>query len=328
MRRPLPPRPHRARRRRGFTLTEILIAMTLMAIVISAVVTLLLSQSRFVSRISGDVAALDQAAVAEEMLRTEVASLPAGALLLARPDSLAFRLPLSWGVVCGPLDRSTKASGAKKKGKTPVAYSTTAALVLEPAAAALGNPTPDGIALSPNGTTFTYLPVNPWSTLGLAQSATAAEACVNRPTVAAGKKDDRGKDGDDDGVTAAEIDNLGDYWSSPQLATVAGGTMPSERTFLFTYGVVTYYFKAEGAAGVALYRATSAGAQPVAGPFTAQAGFSYRLASGTTATAYAGATLSDIRAIRATLPAVRERRGAVSSDTVSLNPWLHLVNAR
>lgn len=313
--------------RSGFTLPEILIAMTLLAVIISAVVGLLISQSRFVSQINGDVIALDQVGTSQEMLGTEIASLPPGALLFARGDSLVFRLPLSWGVICGPIDRHLKAASSGKKSKAPVVYSTTAALALEPAATALNSPTPDGFALSPNGVTFTYYAVSPWTNLGLSQSTQAGEACVNRTPLPAGKSGNFRSSKSTAKTSAAEIGNISDYWSSTGLGTIVG-SMPGERSLIFTYDVVSYYLKSDGATGTALFRATSEGAQRVAGPFASQAGFTYRLNTGATSTTYSGSALAQIRAVRANLPAIRVQRGAVAADTISAQPWLYLVNVR
>lgn len=316
------------RRRPGFTLTQILIAMTLMTIIITSVVALLLSQTRFVTRVNGDVTALDQVGMAEEMMAMEIASLPPGAIQFARADSVVFRLPLSWGVICGPIDRHTKAAGGKKKSKAPIVYSTTTAMALEPAPTALGSPTPEGFALSPDGRTFTYYPVSSWTSVGLVQSTAAGEACVNRLPVAAGKSGNFRSTKSTAKISASEIGNISDYWSSPQLASLVGGTVPAERTFIFTYGTVSYYFKADGTSGMALYRSTPTGAQRVAGPFTALSGFTYRLLSGAQATTYTGGDLAQVRAIRATLPAIRVQRGAVAADTLDVQPWFYLVNVR
>jgi prepilin-type N-terminal cleavage/methylation domain-containing protein len=323
----------RNRPRRGFTLTEILIAMTLMSIIILSVVGMLLSQTRFASRVSGDISTLDRINPVTEMLNTELASLPPGAVTTATATEIAFRLPLSWGVICGPLDRHTKSAGGKKKGKAPIVYSTTTAMALEPLASALGSPLPTGFALSVNGTLFTYYDVA-WSSLGMTQATTAnptaGQACLDRtPLQPAGKSGNFRSAKSAKVLSASQIGNLDDYWQSTAMASQVGGTVPAERTLIVTYQLVRYYFSAEGTGRVALFRHTAAGGeQRLAGPYSSQAGFTYRLNDATEGTSVTAANLTRLRAVRLNLPAQRVQRGAVAAATRTVQPWLYLVNVQ
>ena len=51
----------------------------------------------------------------QQLLRDEVADLPRSAVVFARRDSLAYRLPIRWGMICGPIDRATTPAKPAKK---------------------------------------------------------------------------------------------------------------------------------------------------------------------------------------------------------------------
>lgn len=326
----------RHRPRHGFTLTEILIAMTLMAIIILSVVGMLLSQTRFATRVSGDIATLDRINPVTEMLNTEIVSLPPGAVTTATATEMAFRLPLSWGVICGPVNRHTKSSSGKKKKKSDNSVpNETMALAIEPAATALGSPapTPTGVGVSANGVTFEYVDVA-WADLGMTPATTqnpeAGQSCLGEtPLQPSGKNGNFRSEKSRTVVSASQIGNLSDYWASSQLMARVGASRVAERTLLVTYQVVRYYFAAEGTGRVALFRHTVAGGdQRLAGPFTSQAGFTYRLSNATEGTSVSSANLTSIRAVRVNLPAQRVQRGAVGTATLSVQPWIYLVNVQ
>lgn len=322
---------NRSRLRAGFTLIEIMMAMVLMALIMTSVVALLMSQVRFASQVNADVQALDEVTATQDLLNGEVASLTRGGVLFARGDSLSYRLPLSWGVVCGPVDRHLKqATQTNKKSKTAkaVVYSSTAALALEPTPTAIKGPTPEGFALSGDGANFTYYAVSPWSTMAMTKDTVAALACLRAAPEPAGKsKNVRGRKTNMNTVTTTTLGSVDDYYTTPRLSTVVGD-IPDERTLMITYATVNYYFKTDGTGGVSLYRNTAAGTERVAGPFTTAAGFSFRLSTGATATTYSSGNLALIRAIRTNLPALRAKRGTMAADTLNVQPWLYLFNAR
>lgn len=320
-----------AARRAGFTLLEVMTAMILTAVVLMSVVSLLLSQVRYVSQINGDVHALDQVNAAQGMLAAEFATLTRGSVQFAGADSVAVYLPLSWGIVCGPLDRHLKSSSLinkkTKTGATSPTVSNTAALTLEADPSDLGSPTPDGFALSPGGATYTYYSVPSWSTMGLVRSdTTAASACMRSAPSSKTVKIDPKKALLAPVVTTTILGPIDEYASSTGLKTVVGD-MPDERTLMLTYLRVSYFFRNDGS-GRSLYRSSKAGTAKLAGPFTSSAQFAYRLADGSSSTSIAAGNLPNIRAIRPTLAAIRAKRGKVKADTLDVRPWLYLFNAQ
>jgi len=316
--------------RRGFTLAEMLIAMVLLAVVIGTVLSMILSQSRYVSRVSGDVTTLDQVRASQEMLSYEVADLSRGSITFAGPDSIAYRLPIQWGVICGPIDRFTAQAPPAKKGSTtavaPV-YSTTVALQFEPDATALGTPAADGIATSLDGVTFKYYPVTNWSSLSITKDTMGAHYCLDAAPSPAKKKVKPGKKGAPPPPPATVIGDVDDYYVSPTLYTTLGGT-PDERTLMYAFVEVSYYFKLDNSGGKVLYRNSKGLAQKLAWPFSPSAGFAYRLANATVSNTVSSANLANIRAVRVNLPAVRAQRGAMRADTLNVQPWVYLFNAR
>ena len=121
--------------------------MVLLSIVCTAVLSMVMSQSRYVGQINTDVQMLDQVRSANELMSSEIADLPRGAIQFARRDSISYRLPVMWGIVCGPTDRQAfQAKKTKlKKGEVAIAPSTNIALNLEPQADVLGDPSPEGL---------------------------------------------------------------------------------------------------------------------------------------------------------------------------------------
>ena len=330
------PAPVACRRSAGFTLAEIVVAMLLLSIVVGSIVTLILSQTRYVSRLGGDVQQLDQVRTAQELMSLEIADLSRGSMTFARSDSMAYRLPIQWGIVCGTIDRNAQqAPPANKKTKTgavvPV-YSTTVALQFEQAADALADPTPDGFALSQDGVTFSYYPTASWAALAMVQDTAAAIACLNTPAQAPTKKaKPPSKKSAPPAPSTTQLGSTDDFYSSTGL-TAAVGSTPEERTLMFAYLSVSYFLKRDSTGYMVLYRATRAGTQKLAWPFGTAAGFNYRLDDGSIA--YAGASgfipanLPRIRAVQMMLPAIRTAREAAKADTLNVQPWLSLFNAR
>lgn len=319
-----------ARRREGFTLIEVMTAMVLTGVVLVSVVALLMSQVKYVSQINGDIQALDQVNAAQGMLSTEITTLTRGAVQFAGADSVVFNLPLSWGLVCGPIDRHLKGAPPTRKtsrtGATSPTYSTTAALAIEPNASALNSPVPDGFGLSLGGSTFTYYPVATWSTMGMAQDTVASLACMRQSGSANPVKIDPKRPNRFPLSTSTIFGSIEDYSSSTGLFTVVGA-MPDDRTLMLTYLRVSYFLRVDGA-GVSLYRSSKAGTAKLAGPFASNVGFTYRLSDGSSSTSIAAGSLANIRAIRPNLSAIRIKRGSVRADTLNIQPWIYLFNAQ
>jgi prepilin-type N-terminal cleavage/methylation domain-containing protein len=319
------------RARRGFTLIELIVAMTLLSVVCMAVLGMVTSQSRYVGQINTDVQMLDQVRAANELLGTEIADLPRGAVLFARRDSIQYRLPIMWGVICGPVDRqAVQAKKTKlKKGETPIAPTTKIALEFEPPAEVLGNPSPEGLGISENGTTFTYKAVSSWSWLALVSSDSAGRSCLDGPALA-GKKKKAAKPKKNalplpPPITV--IESLEDYYETVQIGTLFNDA-PDERALILGYVTVSYFLKPLVAGEYALYRSTSTGTQKLAWPFSAGAGFTYRLDDNSVSTTIALADIPRIRAIRVDLPATRKARNNARADSVLVQPWIPLFNAR
>jgi prepilin-type N-terminal cleavage/methylation domain-containing protein len=318
------------RRRKGFTLAELIVAMALLSIVCMAVLGMVTSQSRYVGQINTDVQVLDQVRAANELLGTEIADLPRGAVLFARRDSIQYRLPIMWGVVCGPVDRQAiQAKKIKKGAVAAVPTNTKISLTLEPAADVLGNPSPEGLGVSQNGTTFAYQTVANWSSLALVHSDSAGIACLDGPALA-GKKKKAGKPKKNalpPPPSTTVIASLEDYFETTQIGPLFND-VPDERSLILGYVTVSYFLKPVTSGEYALYRSTSTGTQKLAWPFSAGAGFTYRLDDSSVSTTVAAADIPRIRAVRVDLPAIRKARANARADSVLVQPWIPLFNAR
>ncbi len=86
---------------RGFTLLELLIAITLTAIVATALTRILLSDSRFVSLQHAMMGARQTARAAQNVTSVELRMVSDGGLLAAAADSVTVRVPYAFGVACG-----------------------------------------------------------------------------------------------------------------------------------------------------------------------------------------------------------------------------------
>ena len=87
--------------RRGFTLVELLVGTLVMAILGVALVRLMLSDSRFVSRQESMVSTRQTARGALNLMDVELRMITDGGLYTARPDSVRARIPYAFGVSCG-----------------------------------------------------------------------------------------------------------------------------------------------------------------------------------------------------------------------------------
>lgn len=315
------------RRRAGMTLIELLISMVITTVIIGSIVTLVITQTRYASSTSDDMTRLSEAATAQQLLRAEVTELPRSAITFAGRDSLVFRLPIRWGVICGPIDRHTKATSSSKKSKkgSATTYSTTLALELSPAASQLGSPNPEGLAVSSDGSTFTWVPLASWSASGITASPTASDACLTVTNVlATDKKSKGGKKSAPAAPTTTVTSALENYYQSASLSGLLGSA-PEERTLIAAWITVRYFFRSENGTRT-LFRSTASGTDRVAAPFASTAGFAYRLANGAVSTSTT--SFADIRAIQADLPALPSTTRTTAADALSISPWLTLYNAR
>lgn len=86
---------------RGFTLLELLIAVTITAVLATALTRILLSDSRFVSLQQAMMAARQTARAAQNVTSVELRMVSDSGLLVATPDSVTVRIPYAFGVACG-----------------------------------------------------------------------------------------------------------------------------------------------------------------------------------------------------------------------------------
>ena len=88
-------------RRRGFTLTELLIAMVVMALVGTALARILINNSRFVTRQDAMMESRATARAAMQAMVAELHMVPDGGLLIATQDSITVAVPYTFGMLCG-----------------------------------------------------------------------------------------------------------------------------------------------------------------------------------------------------------------------------------
>ncbi|MHB0962721.1 MAG: PulJ/GspJ family protein [Gemmatimonadaceae bacterium] len=89
------------RARRGFSLIELLITLVLVAIIGVAAGRMLMSQTRFYSRLAGQKDARSVTRNARNIIQTELSMVEAGTgVVAASNDSVRVRMPYAWGVYC------------------------------------------------------------------------------------------------------------------------------------------------------------------------------------------------------------------------------------
>jgi prepilin-type N-terminal cleavage/methylation domain-containing protein len=86
---------------RGFTLIELLLAITLTGILATALVRILLSDSRFVSQQESMMTARNAARAAQNVLSVELRMVSDAGLIAAAPESVTVRVPYAFGIACG-----------------------------------------------------------------------------------------------------------------------------------------------------------------------------------------------------------------------------------
>jgi prepilin-type N-terminal cleavage/methylation domain-containing protein len=89
------------RTRRGFSLIELLITLVLVSIIGVAAGRMLMSQTRFYSRLAGQKDARSVTRSARNIIQTELSMVEAGGgVVAASNDSIRVRMPYAWGVYC------------------------------------------------------------------------------------------------------------------------------------------------------------------------------------------------------------------------------------
>ncbi len=89
------------RARRGFSLIELIITLVLVAIIGAAAGRMLMSQTRFYTRLAGQRDARSVTRNARNIVQTELSMVEAGGgVVAASNDSITVRMPYRWGVFC------------------------------------------------------------------------------------------------------------------------------------------------------------------------------------------------------------------------------------
>ena len=86
--------------KRGFTLLELLIAVTITAVLATALTRILLSDARFVSLQESMMAARQTARAAQNVTAVELRMVSDGGLIAAASDSVMVRVPYAFGIGC------------------------------------------------------------------------------------------------------------------------------------------------------------------------------------------------------------------------------------
>jgi prepilin-type N-terminal cleavage/methylation domain-containing protein len=99
---------HEASRRRGASLVELMVALTLLGILSGAVLRLFVSQSRFVDRASKQRSARAISRASMNFLLGELRAIEAsGGVVSASPSEIELRAPYAMGLTCGTLGGRT-----------------------------------------------------------------------------------------------------------------------------------------------------------------------------------------------------------------------------
>lgn len=232
--------------RHGFTLVELLVGTMIMSVLGVALVRMLMSDSRFVSRQDAMLSARQVARGATNIVAPELRMISDGGLAAVSATSVTARVPYAFGMTCG-------STGSGR----------IAAALLPPDSLNYANASPSGMAWrDDNGS---YLAVNG---VGVSNSS-AISACrgvSDSVFVLPGGK-------------LVEISGFGSGGFSVYGSTVmsgSGGTMPPAGKIFYLYQAVTYTFAAsvELPGQIALWRQVgfSPPAELVA-PFDPSAGF-------------------------------------------------------
>ena len=96
--------------RRGFTLTELVVAMAVLAILGTALARLLLNNSRFVARQEAQLDARQTARAAMNLMTAELRAVTDSGITIISATGIGFRMPVAFGMLCGVSSGTTIAS--------------------------------------------------------------------------------------------------------------------------------------------------------------------------------------------------------------------------
>lgn len=99
-------RVHCARSRRAFTLVELMVSLVIAGILIGVIFQFLLGQGRF-ARLQGAREEVQQnARVALDVISSDLRAVGQQGIISATANSISFRAPRAWGLVCGYISTS------------------------------------------------------------------------------------------------------------------------------------------------------------------------------------------------------------------------------
>lgn len=87
-------------KRRGFTIIELIVTMTVMAILGTALIRMMVADSKFVSHIEGLMSARQGARAAMTVMTAELQGVANGGVTAATTTSITIRMPVAFGMTC------------------------------------------------------------------------------------------------------------------------------------------------------------------------------------------------------------------------------------
>lgn len=289
--------------RRGFTLIEIITALTILAIIGTAMVRLIISQSSFTEKQMAMRNARTVSRNAMNIMLTDLRMVQDnGGLVGANPDSITVRVPMAFGLLC-----STAGGGA-----------TMALLPVDSAMTALGRY--DGWAVRDSvGETYSYKDANTPVALSSLSTGTTT-TCT-------------------DSVAGPGIFPVTYGTRTGRIISVtesaAGPASPGWPVFL--YQVVTYRFEPSSAFSgrTGLFRKIKTGNNSVSSdeiiaPFDTSAKFRYYVANADTAQSAVPADLNTVRGLQLYLAgsSARSTAGNANAKTATLVTGVFFKNRR
>ncbi|TFG65109.1 MAG: type II secretion system protein [Gemmatimonadales bacterium] len=250
----------------GFTLVEALVALTITGIVSSALISLLVGQSRFYDRTDDQLNAEQVVQATFDLVSAEVRMASATDLLAASADSVSFRFDLLRGIVCD-------STAADEAAVYVYDRTTNAGLTGSFAGTAVSGPYEE---------TFEY--ADNWNPTPTATGSGPKATCTAS------------------GAPGTAPDS--DYLRITGWTAALTGDVPERGALMRGYGSLTYRFAASTffTTRTALWRGT----QELVGPFDSGAAFSYVMSDATVRASVAGSSLDSVVAVRMTATATGE----------------------
>jgi prepilin-type N-terminal cleavage/methylation domain-containing protein len=276
--------------RRGFSLTELMIAMVLAGFIGVALTRLVIDQSRFVALQDGIRRARSSARSALAVMQYELRQVTDGGLVAAAPESITVRVPYAFGLSCG-----------QQSGTT-----TTVLALIPPDSALFANASTSGYAYRDSVGRFTFVEPASRVTIGnaLCYSASPAVRVLYSPSGLAWSV----------GVTPST-------GSDPSVGTLV---------YLYTLVRYSFAPSAELPGRTALWREdVGAGTrEELVAPFDTSAAFAFLVGAAHTLQGTPPAVLDSVRGVRVLLVAESEQtpQGWSSPFTFDLTTDVYFRN--